>query len=282
MRGLFHVLAGLVLSAALYAAPALVERAAADTPGCQDASTCGTLLSGDCLQRFGAGAMPVTDPGDACSAEFAAYRQCLVEIVSACAEQEPAAGSLRVGAAPDLNAQLQRELKRIGDYEGAVDGEWGPETRAAMRAFQRREGFSVDGNGYPEMLVEAKLRRPYDPSRMRYMDTLGDDAGGVWELTYNRPGYQCIDFLEITRSGSILIVKGATDRKTFLPLEIEGPKLDLFRANSSESFSMEPLAFSIVNGKLTMLDESHDFGVNDQCVYERQRVYEYRRRREAQ
>lgn len=40
---------------------------------------------------------------------------------------------------------VQRRLKELGYYKIAVDGIWGPKTLAAVKAFQRDYGLTVDG-----------------------------------------------------------------------------------------------------------------------------------------
>ncbi len=40
---------------------------------------------------------------------------------------------------------VQQALKNAGVYQGAMDGKLGPQTRAAIRDFQRANGLSVDG-----------------------------------------------------------------------------------------------------------------------------------------
>ena len=42
-------------------------------------------------------------------------------------------------------ADLQKALKSAGYYAGAIDGEIGPDSREAIRNFQRDNGLSVDG-----------------------------------------------------------------------------------------------------------------------------------------
>lgn len=41
--------------------------------------------------------------------------------------------------------KIQRRLKELGYYEGAIDGIYGPSTEGAVKAFQREEGLAVDG-----------------------------------------------------------------------------------------------------------------------------------------
>lgn len=45
----------------------------------------------------------------------------------------------------DLAADVQRELRRRGYYYGEIDGDVGPGTRAAIRAYQADRGFVVTG-----------------------------------------------------------------------------------------------------------------------------------------
>lgn len=47
---------------------------------------------------------------------------------------------------------LQTGLNRLGLDSGTPDGQFGPATRAALRAFQRREGLPADGHPTPDML----------------------------------------------------------------------------------------------------------------------------------
>lgn len=49
------------------------------------------------------------------------------------------------GAADSSVSQVQSALSREGYYSGAVDGSLGPETRNALRRYQRDRGLSVTG-----------------------------------------------------------------------------------------------------------------------------------------
>ena len=44
-----------------------------------------------------------------------------------------------------LISQVQRNLAREGYYKGAIDGEIGPRTYYAIRAYQRSHNLRVDG-----------------------------------------------------------------------------------------------------------------------------------------
>jgi peptidoglycan hydrolase-like protein with peptidoglycan-binding domain len=71
--------------------------------------------------------------------------------------EEKAAAQLKSEAeAPDeiINRNLQSEerarqiqmaLKKAGFYKGAIDGKVGPQTRKAIKAFQKAKGLMADG-----------------------------------------------------------------------------------------------------------------------------------------
>jgi peptidoglycan hydrolase-like protein with peptidoglycan-binding domain len=44
-----------------------------------------------------------------------------------------------------IGAQVQRKLKKLGYYNGTVDGEIGPRSRAAIRAYQEENGLEITG-----------------------------------------------------------------------------------------------------------------------------------------
>jgi peptidoglycan hydrolase-like protein with peptidoglycan-binding domain len=51
--------------------------------------------------------------------------------------------------APDGEA-IQRALKNLGLYTGAVDGKIGPKTKEAIREFQKKNGLTADGKVGPK------------------------------------------------------------------------------------------------------------------------------------
>ncbi|WP_088345619.1 MULTISPECIES: caspase domain-containing protein [Rhodomicrobium] len=59
------------------------------------------------------------------------------------AELERKTAALAPAAAGDLGEKLQAQLKRVGCYAGAVDGAWGEASKAALAAFARARGGSV-------------------------------------------------------------------------------------------------------------------------------------------
>lgn len=73
---------------------------------------------------------------------------------------ESAATRSKPDAAPAANGlvgSIQRELQVRGYYNGAIDGDAGPNTKAAVRAFQRDAGFPVTGDLDQRLLVELRI-----------------------------------------------------------------------------------------------------------------------------
>lgn len=60
-------------------------------------------------------------------------------------EPEPTSSTLRRGASGEAVKEVQQQLKELGYYRGAVDGNFGEGTETAVKAFQRASGLSVDG-----------------------------------------------------------------------------------------------------------------------------------------
>ena len=66
---------------------------------------------------------------------------------------------LRKGARGEAVEALQRALRDAGDYTGRIDGDFGPMTDAAVRAFQARRGLDVDGVAGPDTFDALGLSR---------------------------------------------------------------------------------------------------------------------------
>jgi peptidoglycan hydrolase-like protein with peptidoglycan-binding domain len=60
-----------------------------------------------------------------------------------------------------LVADIQRELARVGLYNGAIDGVAGSRTTAAIEAFEVAAGLAVSGHATPELLQS--LKQPLPP-----------------------------------------------------------------------------------------------------------------------
>ena len=56
------------------------------------------------------------------------------------------------GSTGNTVSQIQTKLKNWGYYSGGVDGIYGSATEAAVKAFQRKNGLTVDGKAGPQTL----------------------------------------------------------------------------------------------------------------------------------
>lgn len=65
----------------------------------------------------------------------------------------PQGVTLRPGDSGTEVQALQQALKTVGYDPGAIDGDYGPATQAAVVAFQTAEGLSADGVAGPETLT---------------------------------------------------------------------------------------------------------------------------------
>lgn len=96
--------------------------------------------------------------------------------VSAARAQSTSSSSsqLRKGAQGAAVRELQQMLKTAGLYGAAIDGDFGSQTDAAVRAFQRKYGLTVDGYAGPKTL--AKLREVIAPKPVA--NTPAANSGG--------------------------------------------------------------------------------------------------------
>lgn len=77
-------------------------------------------------------------------------------------------------------AALQVALRAHGLYRADVDGIAGPRTRAAVRAFQRRQGLAVDGIAGPRTRAAlGRLGRPRYGSRLMWRGKVGWDVSAL-------------------------------------------------------------------------------------------------------
>lgn len=76
-----------------------------------------------------------------------------------------------------FDEQIQQELKDVGCYSGADDGIIGPETDAAIVAFQAASGLETDGELGPE--TESALTKAVDAGDQVCGGTTTTTAGGT-------------------------------------------------------------------------------------------------------
>jgi len=78
-------------------------------------------------------------------------------IVVAAPSIDPAAGASRNQSGASLARNLQRELRRVGCYDGAIDGEWDRTTRSAMGGFLDRVNAALPTTA-PDPIMLTMLR----------------------------------------------------------------------------------------------------------------------------
>lgn len=107
-------------------------------------------------------------------------------------------------------ADLQRALRRAGYDPGSMDGEMGPGTRAAIRAFQRDNGMEPTGEPSPRLM-----------SMLEQADTRGARAGGYGESRSsgmdegsNRETIADIQFALRDKGYQIRDINGELDQET--------------------------------------------------------------------
>jgi peptidoglycan hydrolase-like protein with peptidoglycan-binding domain len=62
---------------------------------------------------------------------------------------------------------VQERLKAEGVYAGPTDGELNPQTEAALRVYQQKQGIAVSGAVDEETLKQLQIRLPASPSGER-------------------------------------------------------------------------------------------------------------------
>jgi len=66
------------------------------------------------------------------------------------AHPAPAAAPMDSSATPADRSAIQTRLRDAGFYHGPVDGKWGKQTEAALRAYQKDRKLDVTGKMNPD------------------------------------------------------------------------------------------------------------------------------------
>lgn len=88
----------------------------------------------------------------------------------------------RYGSSGNEVRQIQTRLKSWGYYNGAVDGVYGSKTQAAVRAFQKANGLTVDGVAGPKTLAAIGL--PTGTSNSKTSSSNSSDLNLLAHLVY--------------------------------------------------------------------------------------------------
>lgn len=89
------------------------------------------------------------------------------------ASTEPV-GNVNRGARGEPVSQMQQRLKDLGFDPGPIDGQWGPLTDAALRAFQAAKGLKPDGIAGPDTWRALGIE---PTGQVRYPGVNGEPAG---------------------------------------------------------------------------------------------------------
>ena len=123
----------------------------------------------------------------------------------------------------ELIADIQRELARIGLYNGAIDGVSGSRTEAAIRAFETAAGIPATGAPGAELL--AALKRPLPPRETQSIAVGSNEAAELNRRERERAGMIAAEErrLDAIRLGETYkVVQTALNRIGYGPLSVDG------------------------------------------------------------
>lgn len=125
--------------------------------------------------------------------------------------------------ANDLIAGIQRELARIGLYNGAIDGVSGFRTEAAIRAFETAAG--IPATGAPSVELLAALKRPLPPRETQSIAMGSTEAAELNRRERERAEMIAAEErrLEAIRLGETCkVIQTALNRIGYGPLPVDG------------------------------------------------------------
>lgn len=128
---------------------------------------------------------------------------------------------LRNGSEGSDVEELQRRLKAAGYDPGEIDGEYGPNTEAAVKALQKDAGITVDGEFGPDSLkaleaIEVDGEDKEEPSLPAGSEIVEISGGDAWLRT--GPGTQ-YDKAGIAKAGDTLAYANPDE---WVPVLVEG------------------------------------------------------------
>ena len=78
----------------------------------------------------------------------------------------------------DSIKELQKELKRRGEYKGPIDGKYGPDTKYSVASFQKTKGLYIDGDAGPKTIL-ALMQRDDKITKSDLPPVDNPDKGGL-------------------------------------------------------------------------------------------------------
>ena len=82
-------------------------------------------------------------------------------------------GTCKPGDTGDAVKKVQKRLKNLGYYDGSIDGDYGNGTKNAVKAFQKRNGLTVNGT------VNSKTLSKLNSSSAKKASSSSSDSGGL-------------------------------------------------------------------------------------------------------
>ena len=86
--------------------------------------------------------------------------------------RETTVDQMSPGNARAYTTAIQEELAALGYHPGPADGIEGPQTRAAIRSYQRNSGLTVTGRASKELLDYMKFVQPKSPAKAPAADPM--------------------------------------------------------------------------------------------------------------
>lgn len=167
--------------------------------------------------------MPRLAPRSAARLSPASHTDPVAELTTGSLTPEPSANPPTVASGSNLVTEIQRELARIGLYNGAIDGLTGSRTEAAIRAFETAAGIAVTGLPSDKLLVA--LKQPLPP---RETHSIAVESGEAAELTRRERERAAMIAAEERRheearlNETYRVIQTALNRIGYGPLPVDG------------------------------------------------------------
>lgn len=176
--------------------------------------------------------------------------------------------TLEMGESGAAVKSLQTRLKELGYYTGTVDGNFGSSTYTAVKAFQTRNGLTVDGKAgkytlarlYSDEAIaadddETEVETPLIPDRILRYGMEGDDVKSV-QTRLKELGYYTGELDGVFSSGTLLAVRAFQQNNNLVVDGAAGPNTN--KLLFSEKAEGAPADTSIIPQRDLSLGDSGD------------------------
>jgi peptidoglycan hydrolase-like protein with peptidoglycan-binding domain len=125
-----------------------------------------------------------------------------------------------------LVMETQRELARLGLYSGTIDGLPGPQTQAAIRAYEAAAGLPRTGTATARLLEMMKHPIPAKGSQPASIDPAGDAEAAALDLREQQRAEKIAaekqNAARLQARSDTRIIQGALNRIGYGPLPVDG------------------------------------------------------------